>query len=232
MDEVSDSGEEPGGGVLGRLGSWWRSKADAAPASKWGMAIDLDLCDGCGDCVGACRDENELPAGESWMRTLQAPTDDGSGEFVTVPVPCLHCERPACIESCPTGAARLTAEGLSSLDEDLCTACGACVEACPYSARSLGMSACGSEVSLKCTFCEHRLREAQEIARTEGGSLSDRVLQRLPACAETCHSAAITFGDLADPESAVSLLHRDPRAHRLLDDLGTRPKVVHLARTR
>ena len=231
MNEVGNSGGEAGDGVLGRLGSWWRSKTGSAPAPKWGMAIDLDLCDGCGDCVSACRVENNLPEGESWMRTLEAPADDDSGRVVTVPVPCLHCENPECVESCPTGAVRLTAEGLFTLDESECIACSVCVAACPYSARSLGMSACGSEVSQKCTFCEHRLRDAQEYATVEGGPLADEQLQRLPACAEVCHASAITFGDLADPASAVSALQAGPRAHRLLSQLGTRPKVVHLART-
>jgi molybdopterin-containing oxidoreductase family iron-sulfur binding subunit len=50
----------------------------------------------------------------------------------------------------------------------------------------------------------------------------------IPACAETCPSEAISFGDLNDPESKVSKLSRSRRAFRLMEDLGTHPKVYYL----
>ena len=50
----------------------------------------------------------------------------------------------------------------------------------------------------------------------------------IPACAETCPSEAITFGDLNDPESKVSKLSKSRRAFRLMEDLGTQPKVYYL----
>ncbi len=51
------------------------------------------------------------------------------------------------------------------------------------------------------------------------------------ACAESCPANAITFGDLDDPESEVRRLSRSPRAFRLHDDLGTKPKVYFLGET-
>jgi len=49
-----------------------------------------------------------------------------------------------------------------------------------------------------------------------------------PACAEVCPARAITFGDLSDPASEVTRLARSPRAFRLLEELGTKPKVYYL----
>ena len=50
----------------------------------------------------------------------------------------------------------------------------------------------------------------------------------IPACAETCPSEAITFGDLNDPKSRVYRLSKSRRVFRLLEDLGTEPKVFYL----
>ena len=50
-----------------------------------------------------------------------------------------------------------------------------------------------------------------------------------PACVESCPSRAMVFGDLDDPDSEVSELARSPRAFRLLEELGTQPKVIYLA---
>ena len=58
--------------------------------------------------------------------------------------------------------------------------------------------------------------------------MTDEVVRWLPACASACPPHAIVFGDLADPRSELSALARDPRAVRLLDRLGTEPKVFYL----
>ena len=51
----------------------------------------------------------------------------------------------------------------------------------------------------------------------------------VPACAQACPTAAITFGNLEDPKHRVTQLSRDPRAFRLQEGLGTQPKVFYLA---
>jgi len=80
----------------------------------------------------------------------------------------------------------------------------------------------------KCTFCVQRIRSAEGEARTAGRALADGEI--VPACAQTCPSQAITFGDANDPASRVSRLARDPRAFRALEALGTQPAVTYLAR--
>jgi len=79
----------------------------------------------------------------------------------------------------------------------------------------------------KCTFCHHRLQKAREQARAEGRALREE--DYVPACAESCPTAAIVFGDLDAPTHEVHRLSRSPRAFRLLEGLGTEPKVYYLS---
>lgn len=78
----------------------------------------------------------------------------------------------------------------------------------------------------KCTFCVHRLQKARARAEAEGRAF--RADEYVPACVQTCTGKARFFGDLDDPRSTVSLLAKSPRAFRLLEDVGTHPKVIYL----
>jgi molybdopterin-containing oxidoreductase family iron-sulfur binding subunit len=80
----------------------------------------------------------------------------------------------------------------------------------------------------KCTFCHHRLQRAHDQARAENRPMREG--DYVPACVETCPAEAMVFGDLDDPRSAVSRLSQGPRAFRLLEELGTRPKVIYLSK--
>jgi molybdopterin-containing oxidoreductase family iron-sulfur binding subunit len=75
----------------------------------------------------------------------------------------------------------------------------------------------------KCTFCVQRLRLAEERATTDGRDLvRDEVTT---ACAQACATRAITFGDLRDGSSRVSLATKNDEAYAVLEELGTRPRV-------
>ena len=78
----------------------------------------------------------------------------------------------------------------------------------------------------KCTFCVQRIRRAKDEAREDDRPIADGDVQ--PACAQACSAEAIVFGDLDDPESAVSKLSESPRAERPLEELGTGPRVFYL----
>jgi molybdopterin-containing oxidoreductase family iron-sulfur binding subunit len=81
----------------------------------------------------------------------------------------------------------------------------------------------------KCNFCHGRLHAAKEKAAMEGRR-ELRPGDYVPACVEACPTAAILFGDLSDPASEVSRASRSPEAFRLLECLGTDPKVFYRSR--
>ncbi len=222
---------------------------------KWGMVIDLNKCTGCGSCVTACRSENNIPnAGQEatqegrtflWMDMLEMV--EGSYPDVHIryiPRPCFQCHNPPCTRVCPVRATYRNDEGLVAQIYHRCIGCRYCMVACPYTVKSFNWfepewpeeftAIRNPDVSLrmkgvveKCTFCSHRLMKAREQARFEERDLQEQDYQ--PACADSCPTGAIIFGDFDNKEHAVSQLIRSNRAYRLLEDLGTEPKVVYLA---
>jgi len=225
--------------------------------ARWAMIIDLDRCTGCQACVIACQVENNVPptgAEEaekgraiSWLRLVpHAEGEHGTRpELRLMPVPCMHCDNPPCTKVCPVQATQIDQEGLVGQVYPRCIGCRYCTTACPYTVREFnwrqpefpepmerGLS---PDVSIrpkgvveKCTFCYHRLQLARDEARLEGRLLREG--DYLPACVETCPAGAMYFGDLDDPESEVSRLMQSPRAFRLLEELGTEPKVTYLSK--
>ena len=223
--------------------------------TRWGMVIDLDRCTGCGTCMAACHQENNLAAvgpaesardrGFHWLRLL--PEVSGSGTDVKVhhvPQPCVHCDDPPCVRVCPVHATYLGEEGIVAQIYSRCIGCRYCMAACPYNAKVFNWyepewpgdlkKGANPDVSLrpkgvveKCTFCHHRVVKAREEARAAGREVQDGDV--VPACAESCPARAIEFGDLDDVDSRVSALAKSPRASRLHADLGTKPKVYYLA---
>jgi molybdopterin-containing oxidoreductase family iron-sulfur binding subunit len=225
-----------------------------AKKPRWGMAIDLDRCTACQACSVACQTENNIPpptletaaTGRSirWMDMV--PYDEGEYPNVKLrllPRPCLQCDNPPCIKVCPVGATGIGEDGIVSQVYARCIGCRYCTTACPYTVRSfnwyepgwpgdMGL-ALNPDVSVrpkgvveKCTFCNHRLQKARDQARAENREM--RQDEYVPACVESCPAKAMTFGNLEDPHSQVAQLSRSPRTFRLLEDLGTEPKVFYL----
>lgn len=218
------------------------------------MVIDLDKCTGCQACVVACKVENNVPFSTpesessrrsiSWMVVLTIT--EGTYPNIRqrfIPRPCMHCENPPCVKVCPVGATYKNKEGIVAQIYTRCIGCRYCTNNCPYTLKYFNysrprwptemenylnpdVSRRGVGVVEKCTFCHHRLQKAKEIARAEGRTLREE--DYIPACAQTCPTGALIFGDLENPKSQVFLLSRSPRAFRLLEELGTEPKVFYL----
>jgi molybdopterin-containing oxidoreductase family iron-sulfur binding subunit len=219
------------------------------------MVIDLAKCTACQACVVACQSENNVgcvPPEEAlrarpltWINLL--PEMEGEYPRLTMrimPVPCVHCDNPPCIKVCPVGATGISPEGIVRQIYPRCIGCRYCTNACPYTRRMFNWlapefpgefkEALNPDVSVrpkgvveKCTLCHHRLLKAREEARAAKRPLADG--DYLPACVEVCPSEAMSFGDLDDPASKVSQTARSSRAFRLLEELGTNPKVSFLA---
>ena len=216
----------------------------------WGMVIDLDRCTGCQACVMACKAENNVPAvgakeaalGRtiSWMQVLVEESEERT-RFL--PRPCFQCDDPPCTKVCPVYATYRNPEGIVAQIYARCIGCRFCMAGCPYNAkyfnwRSYQQEAPGQnpDVSVrpkgvveKCTFCHHRLQKARDRARAERRELAPG--DYVTACAEACPTRAITFGDLSDSGSEVTKLAKSPRAFRVGEELGTKPKVIYLSET-
>ncbi len=226
--------------------------------ARYGMIIDLDRCTGCGACMVACAVENNVPPGpiSSNDRTGITPmrvykADNGKNfpenESVFFPISCQQCEHHApCVSVCPQKAVEVDpATGIVGQIPVRCLGCRYCMAACPYHARYFnwwdpvwpnGMEkALNPDVSPrmrgvveKCNFCFHRLQAARTKAAAEGKREIDPA-DYVPACVEACPAKAMTFGDLIDEKSEVHRLSMDHNSFRLLENLGTGPKVYYLS---
>jgi molybdopterin-containing oxidoreductase family iron-sulfur binding subunit len=82
----------------------------------------------------------------------------------------------------------------------------------------------------KCQLCVQRIREANIASRAENRPIADGEVQT--ACQQVCPADAITFGNIADPESSVSTWKANPRNYALLPELNIKPRTSYLARLR
>lgn len=215
----------------------------SAPAKtpRWGMVIDLNRCVGCQTCTAACKHSNDTPPGVQWRRVLdieQGTFPNVQREFLVVG--CQHCANPSCVPVCPSGATKQRADGLVTMDYDLCIGCASCAVACPYQARTIvhdqrwyyGVATKQERqvehpdrigVAQKCTFCVERLDEGLALGKQPGIDLN-----YTPACAAACVARAIQFGDFNNPESNVSQLVTDNASFQMHAALGNDPQIKYL----
>jgi len=194
---------------------------------RWGMLVDTDKCaTGCTDCVDACDRENglnllEAPEGADaenwsrqrphWMRQVKV-RDNLTSTVTTLPMMCQHCEKPPCVDVCPTGASFRRADGVVLVDRHSCIGCRYCMMACPYKARSFIHESISAQLTRtprgkgcveSCNLCVHRLDNGQTTT----------------ACQDACQHQAIVFGDLKDPNSAVAQAMRANPSVQIRADL-------------
>ena len=216
--------------------------------TRWGMVINLNRCIGCYACMLACKQEHFLPPQVFWNRVLVG--EIGKYPAVrkqTYPVLCNHCEEPACVDVCPTGATSRRDDGIVTVDSNKCVGCRYCVIACPYQQRTFlanndkqyfpgqaltEWELLGRELYpfqkgtvVKCNLCIERIDKARDVQMEPG---VDRDVT--PACVIACPAKARNFGDLANPESEVARLIIRMKAFQLSPESGTNPSVYYIAR--
>ena len=210
--------------------------------TRWAMAVDLTRCVGCQTCTAACKQKNVTPPGVQWRRVIDLEV----GEYpdvkrAFVPMGCMHCDDPPCMTVCPSTATGKRADGIVTIDPDLCIGCAYCAVACPYQARyktDLLSFAYGSKpmsneaarhddakrsVATKCTFCVERI----DFGLANGlkpGIDPDAT----PACVNSCIANAMHFGDADDPQSNISQLLAENQHFRMHEELGTGPGIYYL----
>ena len=186
------------------------NKFEKTKGPRYGMVIDLTRCVGCQSCTMNCAMENNVQAGA--FRTIvseyEASDKDGNRAVIaSLPRLCNHCENPACINVCPTGASHQRSNGIVKVNSTECIGCALCAEACPYHARYLSMQTYKVD---KCTFCDHRLREGL-----------------LPACVETCVGGSRIIGDLNDENSNIRKFLASHETMVLDSPKNTHPQVFY-----
>lgn len=196
-------------------------------------------------------DESDKQRSITWMRLYRITNGKPfpETEVSYFPRPCMHCDHHTpCVFVCPATATETDYNtGIVSQIYTRCIGCRYCMAACPYHARTFNwwdgyfpkgkglerylspeVSPRMRGVVEKCTFCHHRLMRARTKAYHEGRR-ELREEEYITACAEACPAGAITFGDLKNPAHSVHRLKTDPRAFRILERLGTEPKVYYLS---
>ncbi len=219
-----------------------RTEARAAVANsnvRWGFLVDTNKCVGCGMCVKACKNENEIPYDAPVTRTWverYIVTKDGR----------------TLADSPLGGRDGYTQREISEEDiepEDiakaffvpkLCNQCDnpACVQVCPVGATyktddgvvlvdrewCIGCGYCimacpygvrffhpVHKVAEKCNFCYHRITKGLD-----------------PACVQSCAFGARRLANLRDPDDPVTQIITTERVAVLKDEYGTKPNVFYL----
>lgn len=210
---------------------------------RWAMVIDIRKCaeqEDCHDCMNACHFHHNVPDIESreeeikwiWKEQFHNVFHEQSYKYIDEElghqptlVFCNHCDNPPCVRVCPTKSTWKRDDGVVMMDMHRCIGCRYCVAACPYGSRSFNWkdpvpdidkiyegypTRCKGVVE-KCNFCAERLARGIE-----------------PACAMACKHDALTFGDMADPQSEVRKLVREHYTLRRKPGLGTEPQVYYI----
>jgi Fe-S-cluster-containing dehydrogenase component len=188
--------------------------------TNYAMVIDINKCNGCYNCFLSCKDEysgNDYPpcslalpeSAKPWMVVKEVERGQCPKVKVDfVPIPCLQCAQPACIEKSPPGAVYMRPDGIVIIDPQKAKGRQEVVNSCPH--RLITWNEV-RDIPQKCTFCAHLLDAGWKA----------------PRCVEACPSGALVFGDLDDPDSAVSELMASGDVEALSPAFNLDPKVVY-----
>jgi molybdopterin-containing oxidoreductase family iron-sulfur binding subunit len=191
------------------------------------------------------------------LRGLEIASENPEVTFQ--PMLCQHCNNAPCETVCPVLATTHSSEGLNQMTYNRCVGTRYCANNCPYKVRrfnwfkyfdndnfdynfnnDLGKMVINPDVTVrsrgvieKCSLCVHRIQEAKLTARKERRRVVDGEVN--VACASSCPTNAITFGDMNDPESRISKIlevEKEGRAFHVLEEINTRPQLSYLTKIR
>jgi len=189
------------------------------------------------------------------IKKMEDPSD--MPRVVFQPVMCQHCAHAPCETVCPVIATSHSTEGLNQMTYNRCVGTRYCANNCPYKVRrfnwfrysdnpqfdfhmndDLGKMVLNPDVVVrsrgvmeKCSMCVQRLQEGKLTAKKEGRKLVDGEVKT--ACAQSCPTHAITFGDYNNPESELNKMWKpEERSYHLLGELNVQPNVYYQTKVR
>ena len=180
-------------------------------------------------------------------------------EVTFQPMLCQHCSNAPCETVCPVLATTHSTEGLNQMTYNRCIGTRYCANNCPYKVRrfnwfkyfdndnfdyhfnnDLGKMVINPDVTVrsrgvieKCSFCVQRIQESKLTAKKERRRLGADEVQT--ACAQSCPTTAIVFGDMNNPESTISkvlAVELEGRAFHVLEEINVRPQISYLTKIR
>jgi Fe-S-cluster-containing dehydrogenase component len=200
------------------------------------MVIDLSRCKNLKKCQAACDHMHQVHPGQNWIKVHPMQDAEHTAQYWQ-PTTCMHCDEPPCVKVCPVDATFKRKDGIVAIDSDRCIGCRFCMASCPYSTRVFNWEDPGlapevaampysCETSMpqkkgtvgKCDFCPDMARKGE-----------------LPHCVSACPNGVFFFGDMNEDSVSngsetfrFSELVKDKAGYRLMEDLGTKPRVYYL----
>jgi Fe-S-cluster-containing dehydrogenase component len=213
-----------------------RQERTGIEGKKFVMVIDLSRCKNVGACKVACNHAHHLNPGQNWIK-LHAMQDAENTAHYWQPTTCMHCDEPPCVKVCPVDATFKRKDGIVLIDNERCIGCRFCMAACPYSTRVFNWQEpiLEKEVAAQHYSCETSV--PQKIGTVSKCDFCPDMARKgeLPHCVSACPNGVYFFGDMNEDSVTngaetfrFSELIKDKAGYRLMEDLGTKPRVYYL----
>lgn len=200
------------------------------------MVIDLSRCKNLKKCQSACNHMHHIHPGQNWIKVHPMQEGEHTAKFWQ-PTTCMHCDEPPCTKVCPVDATFKREDGIVLIDADRCIGCRFCMAACPYSTRVFNWEEPGVTEDIKNLCYSPETSVPQKIGTVGKCDFCPDMVRHgeLPHCVQACPNGVFFFGDMNEDTVTngaetfrFSELVRDKAGYRLMEDLGTKPRVYYL----